>query len=72
MDTIRLVPLQYYSHADPLDITREFCDIFLEFTYDGEGKVVWPEFLHDFLSMLHEKDGCSDEEDSLLLTYTLQ
>jgi len=34
---------------------REFFDPLSPYTYDGEGKVAWLKFLHDFLSMLHEE-----------------
>jgi len=29
-------------------------------------------FLHDFLAMFHEEDGCSNEQANLLLAYTLR
>ena len=50
----------------------EFFDILSTFTYDGEGEVAWPEYLHDFISMLHEEDGCSDEQADFLLAHTLR
>ena len=49
----------------------EFFDLFSTYMYDGEGKVAWPVFLHDFLAMLDEEDGYYDEHASLLLAYTL-
>jgi len=51
--------------------TQLSVDLLSTYTYDGEGEVPWPEFLHNFLSMLHEEDGCFDEQASLLLAYTL-
>jgi len=42
------------------------------YTYDGEGEVALPEYLHEFLSMLHEEDGCFDKKTNFLLTYTLR
>jgi len=56
----------------PLNIIREFFDLLFEFTYDGEGEVAWPVLLQDFFSMLNKEDGCSDEEDSLLLAYAFR
>jgi len=38
-----------------------FSDLFSTYMYYGEGKVVWPEYLHDFLSTPHEEDGCSEK-----------
>jgi len=38
---------------------------------DCEGKVAWLEYLHDFLSMLHEEDEFFDEHAGLLLAYTI-
>jgi len=61
MDTIKLIPPQCFSHAKPLDITREFADLLSKFTYDGEGKVAWLEYLEDFYA----------EEASVLIAYTL-
>jgi len=40
--------------------------------YDGEGELAWSVLLHDFLAILDEEDGCSDEQASLLLAYTLR
>lgn len=34
--------------------------------YDGEVEVYWLVFLHDFLTVLHEEDGCSNKHASLL------
>ena len=39
--------------------------------FDGEGEVDWPQYLHEFISMLYEEDGCSDEHANLLLAHTL-
>ena len=61
----------FFLNQEDVTITREFFDHLSTYTYDGEGEVAWPEFLHDFLSMLHEEDGCSDEQANLLLAYTL-
>jgi len=48
-----------------------FFDLFSTHMYDGEGKVDWPKYLLDFLFMLHEEDGYSDEHASLFLAHTL-
>lgn len=45
MDTIKVIPRQCFSHAEPLNITKEFADLFSEFSYDGEGEVAWPKYL---------------------------
>ena len=42
------------------------------YTYDGEGEVAWPTFLHDFLAMLYEEDRYFDKQASLLFAYTLR
>ena len=50
---------------------REFSNLLSGFMSDGEGKVAWPKYLHAFLALLHEDDGCHDEQAHLLLAYTL-
>ena len=71
MELFTLIPPRCFSNVESITITREFFDHLSTYTYDGEGKVAWPEFLHDFISMLHEEDGCFDKQASLLLAYTL-
>lgn len=39
--------------------------------YDGEGDVVWPEHLHDFLSFLENEEDFDEVHVSMLLAYTL-
>jgi len=72
MDFVTLTPPRCFLHVKPLNITREFFDIFFGFTYDGEGEVAWPMFLQELFSMLEKKDEFFDEEASLLLSYTLR
>lgn len=72
MDFVTLIPPRCFSHVKHLNITRKFFDLLFEFTYDGEGEVAWLVFLHDFLAMLDEEVGCSDEQTSLLLAHTLR
>lgn len=64
-------PSMIFLHAKLVHITREFFDLLSRYTYDGEGKVAWPVFVHDFLAMLDEDDGCSNKHNSMLLAYTL-
>jgi len=56
-------------HAKPLNILRDFSDIFFDFTYDGEGEVAWPEYLEDLYAFLI--DEFYVEETSVLLASTL-
>jgi len=70
MDSCTLLPLECFSNREDVSITREFFDLLSTFTYDVEGEVAWLEYLHDFLSMLHEEDGCSDEQANFLLAHT--
>lgn len=72
MESCTLLPPRYFLHAKSVTIAREFFDLLSTYTYDGEGEVAWPKFLHEFLAFLHEDDGCSDKQASLLLTYTLR
>ena len=72
MDHVTLIPLQCFSHVKPLNITREFSDLLFKFTYDGEGKVAWLEYLEDFYAFLNDADNFYVEEVSLLLSYTLR
>ena len=72
MDSCTLLPPRCFLNHEDVFITGEFFDLLSTFTYDGESEVAWPEYLHGFLSMLHEEDGCSDEQASLLLAYTLR
>lgn len=72
MDSCTLLPPRCFSNHEDVTITRGFFDHLSTYTYDGEREVVWPEFLHGFLSMLHEEDGCSDEQANFLLAYTLR
>ena len=72
MDSCTLLPPRCFSNAEFVTITREFFDLLPTYTYDGEGEVAWPKFLHEFLSMLHEEDGCFDKHASFLLAYTLR
>ena len=60
-------PSMMFSHSEYVTIMREFLDLLSTYMYDGESEVAWIEFLHDFVSMLHEEDGCSDKQASLLL-----
>ena len=69
MDSYTLLPLWCFSNHKYVTTTREFFYHLSTYTYDGEGEVAWLEFLHDFLSMLHEEDGCSDKQGNLLLAY---
>lgn len=48
-----------------------FFDLFLEFTYDGEGEVACPKYLQDFYAFLDDVDDFSNEEASLLLAHTV-
>ena len=72
MDSCTLLPQRCFSNHEDVTITREFFEYFSTYMYDGEGEVAWPEYLHDFLSILHEEDGCSDKQAILLLAYTLR
>jgi len=56
MDSITLIPPWCLSHAEPLNITRDFFDLLSEITYDGEGKVAWPKYLEDFYIFLENAD----------------
>ena len=57
MDSVTLTPPQFFSHAEPFNITREFFDLLSKFMYDGEGEVAQHFFLQDFFSMLDEEDA---------------
>lgn len=72
MDSITLIPLRCLSHAEPLNITREFFDLLSEFTYDGEGEVAWLEYLEDFYAFLDNENEFYAEEVSLILSYVLR
>jgi len=72
MESFTLLLLRCFSNHEDVSITGEFFDLLSNFTYDGEGEVAWPEYLHDFISMLHEEDYFSDEQDSLMVAYTLR
>jgi len=54
-----------------LDIARDFFYLFSEFTYDGEGEVAWPEYLHNFFAFLEDADEFYEEEVNLLFSHTL-
>jgi len=49
----------------------EFYDLLSEFTYDGEGKVAWPEHLHEFLAFLEDAEEFDEVEVNVLLSITL-
>jgi len=72
MDSCTLLPLQCFQNHEDVTIMREFFNHLSTCTYDGEGEVAWLEYLYDFISMIHEEDGCSDEQANLLLAYTLR
>ena len=72
MDSCTLLPPRCFLNHEDVTIMSEFFDHLSTYTYDGEGKVARHDYLHEFLSMLHEEDGCSDEQSSLLLAYTLR
>jgi len=71
MDSVTLTPPQCFSRAEPLNITSDIFDLLFEFTYDGEGEVVWPEYLEEFYEFLDNTDELYAEEVSCLLSYTL-
>lgn len=71
MDSIRLIPPWCLSHAEPLNIMREFFDLLSKFIYDGEVKVASSEYLEDFYVFLENANEFYAEEVSLLLSYTL-
>lgn len=71
MNTITLIRSRLFFNDEPIGITWYFSDLFSEFMYDDEGKVLWPVYLQYFFSMLENEDECFDEEASMLLSYTL-
>lgn len=60
-----------FSNREDVSISGKLFDLFSTHTYDGEGKVSWPEHLHIFISMIHEEDEFFYEHVSFLLAYTL-
>lgn len=70
MESCTLSPPRCVSHAEPVNIMREFFDLLSRYTYDGEGKVAWTVFYHDFLAILDDEDGFSDKQASMFLAYT--
>lgn len=52
-------------------ISRKLFDLLYTHTYDGEGEVAWPEYLHNFHSMIHGEDEFTDECVGLLHAFTL-
>lgn len=71
MESCTFLPPRCFSNPEDVTITREFFDHLYTYTYDGEGEVAWHDFLHDYICMLHEEDGCSNEQASLFLAYKL-
>jgi len=71
MDTLTLTPPRCFSYVEPLDIAREFVVLLVKFTYDGEGKVVWPEYLEDFYAFL-VNDFYADEANMLTCIHASQ
>lgn len=61
-----------FSHVEPVHIMWEFFDLLSTYTYHSDGELIWLVFLHDFLTMIHMEDGCSDKHASLLLGCTLR
>ncbi len=60
MESCTLNPPRCFLHAKPVQITRDLFDLFSNMRMMVKAK--WPSLCsYEFLAMLHEEDGCSNE-----------
>lgn len=72
MDSFTIFRPRCFSNHEDVTIRREFFDLLSTYMYDVEGKIPQLEYLHGFISILQEEDGCSNKQVSMLLAYTLR
>ena len=71
MESCILLPPRFFSNSEDVSISRKLFNLLSTHTYDGEGEMAWPEYLHNFLSMINEEDEFTDEQANLMLAFTL-
>jgi len=67
MKSCTLLPPMCFSNHEDVSISGKLFDLLCTHTYDSEGEVAWPEHLHNFISMIHEEDEFSDEQEVFCL-----
>jgi len=72
MGSCILLPLRFFSNCEDVCTSGKLFNLLSTHTYDGKGKVAWPEQLHNFLSMIYEENEFIDERAGLLLAYTFR